>query len=252
MKSIERGLQILEILANSKSSCGVTEIANIMKLDKSIVFRNLNTMKRSGYVEQSKEQKKYTLGLKILELSNRLIQKMEITTIARPMLEKLSHISGETSHLAVLRDGRVIYIDRVESKEILGIHTNVGDHEPLYCTAVGKAILAFLPPKEVQEILKELNLSGFEKFTDDTITSLSELEIELENIRKKGFALDNEELYKGVRCIAAPIKNHENEVIASLGISGPTSRMMKHKIVRLAALTKEIAGEISEGLGNLS
>lgn len=251
IESIKKSFQILEILSNNESPCGVTELANIMKLDKSTVFRILRTMKSKGYIEQLRDTKKYVVGIGILELSNKLIQKMEIVTIAKPMLKKLSQLSGESSHLAVLRRGKVIYIDRTISSEAVSIHTNIGDHEPVHCTGVGKAILAFLPSEEIQNNLNEIKAKSLEKFTDKTITSLSELEKELKKTREVGFAFDDEELYKGVRCLAAPIKNYKNEVIASLGISGPINRITDQKISYLANLVVEMATKVSKRLGSI-
>lgn len=252
IESIKKSFQILEILSNNESPCGVTELANIMNLDKSTVFRILRTMKSKGYVEQPYGTKKYIMGIRILELSNKLIQKMEIAAIAKPMLKELSQSSGESAHLAVLRRGKVIYIDRTIGSEVVGVHTNIGDHEPVHCTGVGKAILAFLPSEEVQNNLKETKAKSLEKFTGKTITSLSKLEKELEKIREAGFALDDEELYEGVRCLAAPIKNYRNEVIASLGISGPINRMTDQRISHLAGSVVEMALKISERLGSVA
>jgi len=252
IESIKKSFQILEILSNNESPCGVTELANIMKLDKSTVFRILRTMKSKGYVEQLRGTKKYIMGIRILELSNKLIQKMEIAAIAKPMLKELSQSSGESVHLAVLRRGKVIYIDRINSSEAVSIHTNIGDHEPVHCTGVGKAILAFLPSEEMQNNLKGIKAKSLEKFTVKTITSISKLEKELEKIRETGFAFDNEELYEGVRCLAAPIKNYKNEVIASLGISGPINRITDQRISHLASLVVEMALKISERLGSVA
>ncbi|MCD4669502.1 MAG: IclR family transcriptional regulator [Actinomycetia bacterium] len=251
IESIKKSFQILEILSNNESPCGVTELANIMKLDKSTVFRILRTMKSKGYVEQLRDTKKYVMGIRILELSNKLMQKMEIAAIAKPMLKKLSQLSGESTHLAVLRRGKVIYIDRINSSEAVSIHTDIGDHEPVHCTGVGKAILAFLPSEEIQNNLKETKAKSLEKFTGKTLTSISELEKELKKIRGTGFAFDDEELYEGVRCLAAPIKNYRNEVIASLGISGPINRITDQRISHLAGLVVEIALKVSERLGSI-
>lgn len=251
-KSLKKSLDILEIIANSKEPCGVTEIANLIGQDKSTVHRILNTFKNEGYVDQIVETKKYILGLKFLELSDKLQKKMDIVKLARKVLEDLSESTGESVHLGVTRGIKVIYIDRVAGKEIVGIHTSIGDSEPLYCTATGKAILAFLSPQKLEDILDQIRKNGFKKFTNNTINSKHDLLIELNKIRAKGIAYDDEELYKGVKCIAVPIINHNNMVVASIGVSGPAVRMNTSRKKELSEKMLEAGKKISKSIGNIT
>lgn len=249
IKSIEKSLKILEVLSQNKRFYGVTEIADILNFDKSVVFKMLKTFENHGYVEQEKNTKKYGLGLKILELSNKLLQRINVIEIARPALMKIREFTGETVHLATLNKEKVIYLDQLKSNEVISVNTQVGNFEPIYCTAAGKSILAFLDINNINYYLDIFSKEGFTKFTKNTITSKDELSKELKRIRKEGFAIDNEELHYGVKCLAVPIKNQKKEVIASLGISGPVARLDDNKILVFSKYLMKEAKEVSRKLG---
>jgi IclR family KDG regulon transcriptional repressor len=251
INSVDRCLTILEILSNN-SSCGITELAEKLGIDKSSVYRLVSTMRGKDYVEQIPGSKRYVLGLKILEIGNRLVDKMELASRVRPLLERLNELSGETSHLAVLRKSSVVYIDRVASSEVVAVQTSIGAHEPVYCAATGKAILAFLSQEARQDVLNAIEREGIEVFTDKTISSIPDLIKELARVRERGYAFDNEERHSGVRCLAAPIMNHEHVVVASIGISGPVSRLSNKRIQDLVGMVKEIAEKASASIGNVA
>jgi len=251
VNSVARCLEILEILSKN-DSCGITELSEIMRLDKSSVHRIVTTMKKKGFVDQIDERKQYVLSLKVLELGNRLLNKMELAVKAKPYLQKLNELSGETSHLAVLMKSRVIYIDRIASNNIVAVNTSIGGNELIYCSATGKAILAFLPDKLLYKTLRSIEEEGFKIFTKRTISSIAELEKELAKVRERNYAFDNEERHVGVRCVAAPIRNHRNEVIASMGISGPTSRVNSKNIKPMAEIVIKLAHEASVAMGSMA
>jgi IclR family KDG regulon transcriptional repressor len=249
INSVDRCLRILEILSNN-DSCGITELGGKLGIDKSSVYRIVSTLRNKDYVEQAPGSKKYVLGLKILELANRMLDKMELASRMRPFLEELNRLSGETSHLAVLRKSSVVYVDRVASREIVAVKTSIGAQEPAYCAATGKAILAFLAPEAMKDTLRTIENEGMEVFTDRTISSIPDLLKELVRVREQGFAFDNEEIHPGVRCIAAPIMNHEGEVVASVGISGPVIRLNNKQIQNLAGVVKAVSEKASASIGN--
>lgn len=251
IKSVNKSLEILEILGDSNLPCGVSEIATKIGADKSSIYRILKTLENKGFVEQVDNNRKYILGLKILSLGALLLKKLNLVPILRPFLDKLAKITGETVHLAVLRGSKVIYIDRIESSEVVTVSSSIGKTEPSYCSATGKAILAFFSLNNLKNTLNELKAEGFTKFTEKTILSTAELEKELEKTRNNGYGFDDEERFYGVRCIAAPIIDHKNEVVASIGISGPISRMIDQKVPLIAANVMDIAKESSDFLKNL-
>ena len=251
IKSIDKALKTLDILSDSKAPCSVSEIARTIRADKSSVYRILQTLKHRGFVEQIENSKEYVLGVKILTLGSKLLKKMRLVPILRPFLQSLVDKTGETGHLAVLRNSSVVYIDRIECGEVLTVGSAVGNTEPIYCSATGKAILSFLEPETVENIIEKIDSEGFIKFTGHTIGSASALREELETVRKNGFAIDNEERYPGVVCIAAPIKDYGDKVVTSIGISGPVSRMNRKKVELLSEIVLGIANGATEHLRNV-
>ncbi|ABY95602.1 MULTISPECIES: IclR family transcriptional regulator [Thermoanaerobacter] len=246
VQSLERALKILEVLGKNPNGLGVTELAREVDLPKSTVYRLLSTLAKWGYVEQEKENEKYKLGLKIIELSSNILNNLELREVARQYLEELMEFANEVVHLCVLRDGEIVYIDKVESHNTIQMYSQIGKRAPVHCTAVGKAILAFLPQEEAISILKT---KGLPRKTPNTITSLEEMLKHLEEIRRLGYAIDNVEHEEGIRCVAAPIFDYTGQVVASVSISGPEYRVTWEKVPGLAVKVKEITKKISQRLG---
>jgi DNA-binding IclR family transcriptional regulator len=237
------------MLGDSKSPCSVSELANKMNVDKSSVYRILATMRKRGFVSQAQDSKKYCLGLQIVSLGAKVLSKMTLVTILKPFLQKLADLTNETSHLAVLRESKIVFIDRIEGSEVVAVRSSVvGDIEPAYSSATGKAILAFLSTDELTNAIMEMQSEKFVRFTDKTISSISQLEDEIAKVRQNGYAFDNEEHYPGVKCLAAPILNHDQCVIASIGISAPASRMTSERIPSLVDKILSVAAQTSRHL----
>ena len=246
INSLDRGLQILEILGNSSNGLGVTSLGEKLEVDKSTAYRLLTTMGARGYVEQDQETKKYNLGLKIIELSSKVLDKIELRKEAKPFMKELMQKSGETVHLATLAQGNVIYIDQEESPSMISINTEVGREAPGHCTAIGKVLWAHLSEEELNQILQKKELT---RFTAHTITSIPELKLHLKKVREKGYAFDDEEFTVGVRCLAVPVWNHKSKVIAAFGISGLAMRINLDRIEKLAKMVKEIRDRLCLRLG---
>ncbi|NLX92167.1 MAG: IclR family transcriptional regulator [Firmicutes bacterium] len=250
VQSLERALNILEVMAREGAPISVTELAEKVNLKISTVHRLLSTLSFRGYVEQDPEDNKYKLGLKLLEIGNSVLNhSSDIRTIARPYLEELVEKCNETANLAILDETDVVYIDQVESKNLIIVRmfAQVGNRGPVHCTASGKALLAFYPEAKIDEIIEKLEMV---KYTNETITDRNHLKKELQRIRQDGYALDWGEREEHVRCIAAPIFNFEGKVIASISISGPSTRIttyyMKNELVDLIMST---AANISQKMG---
>ncbi len=249
VQSVERVLNIMEVMAQEGAPVTVTELAEKVGLKISTVHRLLSTLSHRGYVEQDPEDNKYRLGLKLLEVGNAALYSSDIRTVARPYLEELVERCNETSNLAILDKTDVVYIDQVESKNliIVKMFAQVGNRGPVHCTASGKVLLAFLPDEKLEEILNQMELA---RFTNETITDPQHLKKELKRIREEGYALDWGEREEHVRCIAAPIFNHEGRVAASISVSGPSTRIttyyMKNELVDII---KEVAAKISHKMG---
>lgn len=249
IQSIDRTLQILELFSLEKPEWGVTEISKALNIYKSNVHNVLTTLAERGFVIKDSKTDKYKLGIKFFELGSIVIKNMDLRKIAHPHIEKLSKEFNETVHLGVLDKGRVVSIEREESDKGLCSHIEIGKRTPLHCTAVGKAIMAYLSKDEVYLILKE---KGLEKFTENTITTKKDLENELKKIREQGYVVDNMEHEEGVQCVAGPIRDYTGKVIASMSVSGPAFRINESNIPNIAKKVKEYCDNISKEMGYIN
>jgi len=224
----------------------MTEISERLEIYPSTIHRILDTLKHWGYVEQDPKTQKYRLGLKLLELGMAKLQQMDLVKEATPYLKELVRKCNETVHLGVLEEGEVLYVAKEESSQTIRMISYVGKRAPLHCTALGKLLLAYLPEEERRKILEQKALPPL---TENTITDKRELEKELAKVREQGFALDREENEKDVRCVAAPIRNYQGEVIAALSISSPIFRIDKNTQNDLKEAIVETSKKISKRLG---
>lgn len=246
IQSAERIFAVLELLAE-KGEMGLLELSEELSLNKSTVHRMLSSLIFMGYARQKEDTQKYVLTYKLVTLSGKLLERANILPIAKPYLEMLSSVSGETVHL-VQRDGNdILYIDKVEATSgTIRMVSHVGMTHPMYCSGVGKAIMATMPEEEVQKIWNE---SIIEKKTEHTITDFKKFKQVLDEVREKGYALDDEENELGVRCIAACIYDYHNEVRYAFSISGPVSRMTPEHIKFLSEIVRKVQKELSAELG---
>ena len=245
VKSVRRAIKILEAFESDRGM-SVTKISKILNLPKSSVHEILSTLVTEGILEKDFDSSTYHLGIKLFELGNRARSNLEIRKVATPHLKELNARFDETVHLTVLDNQEVLYIECFESTKRLRTYSVIGVRAPLYCTAVGKAILAFLPLDEIDEIIK---VKGLEKFTENTITDRNVLLQELEKIVLAGYAVDNMEHEDGVRCVGAPIRNYSGKVFASISVSGPSQRVTLENIPEIAELVIATASDISRKLG---
>jgi len=246
IKVLNKTLSILEILLQQGSAMNMTEISERLEIYPSTIHRILDTLKHWGYVEQDPKTQKYRLGLKLLELGMAKLQQMDLVKEATPYLKELVRKCNETVHLGVLEEGEVLYVAKEESSQTIRMISYVGKRAPLHCTALGKLLLAYLPEEERRKILEQKALPPL---TENTITDKRELEKELAKVREQGFALDREENEKDVRCVAAPIRNYQGEVIAALSISSPIFRIDVNAQNNLKEALIETSKKISKRLG---
>ncbi|MES1038798.1 IclR family transcriptional regulator [Peribacillus simplex] len=246
VKSVSRALDIITIVSLKKGGLGVTEISKQIDINKSSVYRILSTLVQYGYIEQDSETERYKLGYKFLEVSSKLLESIDLRSEARQYLQELENTTNEVIHLVVYDQGEVVYIEKLEGNETLRMHSKVGKRAPMHCTSVGKAILAYLPPNVVLNILEQ---KGMPMHTDKTITNKDDFLQELNQVRIKGYALDLEENEYGITCIAVPIFDHSGKVIAAVSISGPTMRMTDQRIDLLQLQMIQIGKKISTRLG---
>ncbi|KXS48448.1 IclR family transcriptional regulator [Halanaerobium congolense] len=246
IKSLDRALNILEVIVESENGMGVTEISRELDVHKSTVYRLLDTLKYRGYLEKNKDNHKYLAGIKLFELSSKVINEIDSRMRVRPYLEELMEKTKETVHLGILDDGEIIYLDKVESTATIRMYSQVGKRAPVHSTSLGKTILAQLSESEVCKILEE---KGMVAKTKNTITDVDKFLEHLKEVKKQGYAVDNEEQEKDIRCIAGPIFNHRGEVVAAFSISAPISRMNQKRMGKLAELVVQYSEKMSRSLG---
>ncbi|GHT77086.1 IclR family transcriptional regulator [Spirochaetia bacterium] len=213
---------------------GVTDIAERMGLNKSTVYGLVNTLVSREYLEQNPETKRYRLGIKLFEMGSLVQRRMDVRVEAKPFCTMLSEKYESTVHLAASYDYEIVYIDKVDSPDAMVQYSRIGHRAPMHCTGVGKAILANISAEEREVFFQRMPLQSF---TANTITSRVKLEQELLRIQKSGYAVDNEEIQLGLRCVAAPIFNHQRYPAAAISVS-------KHLNTLTAKLQKLIARDI--------
>lgn len=245
LKSLRKAIRVLECFSLQEPRLPLSEIARRADLPLSTVHRILATFRAAGIVEQDGERNQYRLGLKLFELGSMVLANMELHREALPFIEELSRESGETVHLGVFDGSQVVSIEKMDSPHGLASQVTIGKGAPAYCTAVGKALLAFQPETTVDHLCR----LGLTRYTPQTITDPAKLRKELERIRALGYAVDDREHQPDVRCVAAPIRDHTSNVIASMSVSGPATRIPKERVPLLAVRVKEVATKLSARLG---
>ena len=245
VQSVERIFQLIEQLAAHPTGVSLQKLAGETGLAKSTVHRLLASLVGLGYVAQNDENGHYRLTLKMFELSSGIVNSMEIMDVAKAHLERLSQRTGEAVHL-VIRDARdIVYIYKTESGP-MRMSSRVGLRSPLYCTGVGKAILATLPPEEVEDVW---NHSSLKKLTSRTVVDLTEMQDQLAEVRANGYAIDDEENEMGVRCVAVAIPGPDGRAESAFSISGLAPYMTPERIRRVAALALDTRTDILADLG---
>lgn len=241
-----RSLDILEYLGEQRRAFGLPELSRALGIPKATLFRYLVTLEGRGYVRRAGDGDRFSLGLKILELSNHLLHAMTLHEVALPHMRQLQRRFRETVNLAVLEGCEIVYVEILESPQTFKMSSHVGGREIPHATSLGKAILAFLPLDEVERIVSQ---TGFPSRTSKTVCSLSQLQAELENVRHRGYAVDNEENEEGARCVGTPIFDHRGNIAAAISVSGPALRSSAEQIEEMGTALLEVASQISQRIG---
>ncbi len=243
--SVIKAFKLLDVYLNNKQEWGVRELAKKTGYNKTTTYRLLSTLESLDVVQKN-DNDKYILGLKLFELGNLVSIHKSLRNYSRIPLENIAKEIKETVHLGVLRNDQVLYLNKAESPLGLKVSTQIGSYQEAYCTALGKVLLAFSSANQISNYLKNVKLKAL---TSNTITNSEDLLIELEQVKKKEYALDMEELELGLICIAIPVFNKNKEVIASISVSGPSSRFKSENIASYLSIIKKGAFEIE---GHLS
>lgn len=246
-QSIERAIDILFCFSREKPRLTINEIADHTGLARSTCYRLIGTLKKKGLVDLDKEPNRYCLGMALLRFHDIITDSLDLVRIARPYLEHLTEISGETAQLIQRNNNVAICVEKTDSPAALMVRPDKGTIIGLHSGASGKAILAFLPEREQKRVLAQ---TGLEKLGPRTITDQALLDQKLIQIRKQGYAVSHEEIYPGVAALAVPIFDAGNHVVASVCVAGPKERFTDEKINALVDPVAASARSISAELGN--
>lgn len=244
---VVHALDLLEQFGRNSEELSAKGISHVLKLSKQSTFRLLTTLESRGYVEKNFATDRHRLGLKTFELRQNYLRQSGILTRTHTFLENLLTATGETTYLVFLDKTHIVYVAAKESSQPVHVVSRCGTRLPAYCTASGKAILAYLPEAELNHLLPEGTLQSF---TAQTHTSMTTLKKELMQVTRQGYAVDNEEYDREVSCVAAPVFGLTGRAVGALSISGPTFRMSCNRIENeLAPLILQSCAELSKHLG---
>lgn len=246
-KSTARTIDIIKLLAESSTPLTLTEISNTLGIPKTSTFDIVATLMDRNVLEyENRSFKTIQLGLGLFEMTLFALGKKDLHQVARPYLDQIREKTGETVYLAAENNGEVVYLEKAEGSAAIRYSADLGTRLPLYCTGLGKAILAAYPDEKVREIVAGIRM---QPFTPQTITNLIDLQEELAATRLRGFAVDNQEVTEGIFCVAAPIYGAEGAPVAAISIASGSSMQQEGKMTRLGTLVAEKALVISRKMG---
>lgn len=243
-KTFLKGLVLLETLARSEQACGVTELANELKLTKSNVHRLLQGLVHQGFARNVADSGRYELTMKLWELGSHVFGRLDVRQIADPFMKELATKTSETVHLSALDGVDVLYLAKIDSPQPVRAYTTVGGRAPAQCVATGKAQLAWADAITIVAAKETLK-----PHTTRSITSPEQLDVELERIRVQGFAINVGEWREQVCGVAAPIRDGSGRIIAALGVSGPADRLKPRVMHNLASTITQACEHVSSLLG---
>jgi IclR family KDG regulon transcriptional repressor len=242
---ISKVFRILEAIEAAPSGLGLKSICDVTRLNKSTAHRFLKHLEREGYLIRA-DGGKYLIGPKLSQMGARADHRATLQAVSRPILSELWKSTRETVNLATLDQGNVLYIEVLESPHEFRLSSRVGSRRSLHATALGKALAAFLDEKHRERILSGLT---FQALTPNTIMNLVQFRQELEKVRRQGYAVDDEEVTLGARCVSAPILGSDGESVAAISVSGPVTRVGREQVGALSAAVVAAAKAISTAMG---
>ncbi len=244
--TLAKCLMVLEVLGRAGRPLTYTDILDRSGLPKSTAYRLISILANERLVHFDPDHRTYRIGYRLLELAAQGLTSFDLRQIAAPELRGVGEATQESVLLAVRDGDEIVYIDRVESTRSVRLATSLGNRAPLYCTGLGKAILAFLPEAERRALYETMN---FHSFTKNTITSVDALERELARVRERGFAIDDTEHQPDIRCVAAPIRGPNDAVAGAISISAPSSRADWKNLETWTPLIRNAVSRISREIG---
>ena len=245
LSSVAAAIRLLKSFSDGEEEIGVTRLAERLGVAKSTAHRLASTLVAEGMLERNAGTEKYRLGVGLFGLGALVRQRMNVSSEARPHLFGLRDATGETVHLAILDHADILYVYDLESPQAIRMRANLGERKPALCTAEGRALLAFQPSDEVERVLAQ----GLSPRTPRTIVDEGALRAMLAEVRRLGFAREDEQSELGMRSIAAPIRDDSGRAVAAVGMAGPLHRLSNDVLAKFAPLVAETAHVISQRLG---
>jgi len=248
IQSLDRGLVLLETVANARSPVSLSELMPVLGIDRSSVFRLANTLVLRGFLVQTPDSKRYMLGSSIWRLASLFRFENVLLQVARPHVDALAADAGETTHVAVRQGAKAVLIERQLTANVLGVTgAGQGTAVSLHSTGVGKALIADFDREGLLQLFGGEKLPRFAKRTITTVAGLAEA---CERTRACGYAVDDEEEHEGVRCIGAPIRDASGQIVAAVGISAPIARLPREAVKKMGARVAAAARAIGRELGH--
>lgn len=248
VQTLEKALEIVELLSknSSRHPMGITEISRSLDMGKSTVHRILDTLLAYKYIEKCPRTHGYRLGWRMFEIGNMVPIQHDLYNFDYEILQELCDEFCETVNFGVRDEKDIVIVSKVDPEIRLRVNRQIGTREPSHASSLGKVLISELSEEELDNLFPEEEL---EQYTPNTIKTLEELKAELKKIRKQGFAIDNEELFPGLICIAMPVRDYNNKIVAAVSLSGPSFRMNFNKLTSIQAKLKQACKELSDYMG---
>ncbi len=249
VSAVERTILILETLS-SHPEINLEDFAKECDLPKATLYRFLQTLITLGYVRRD-ENDRYSLTLRMFSIGSASLEHTDLLSVSRPVAQKLSDFTGETVHIGMLEKTRAVYVLKIESAHTIRMFSRVGKHIPLHCTAIGKILISEMDKNLRHELYNQIHgkAGKFDKYTEHTLITDSELDKELDNVKLFGYGRDKEEHEEGITCIGAPIRDVSGKIIAAMSVSFPCFRFPQEKAEEIISAIKNAALEISGAMG---
>ena len=244
-QTVEKALQLLSAVAEQPEPASLVALSRAANLDKTTTHRLATSLTRFGLLRFDPVERSYSLGMRLVELGQRAIGQLSLPKLARPYLERVGELSGEVANLGIHDDGQIVFIDQVQSPQPVVIRARVGTRVPAHCTSSGKVLLALGRREWLESTLE----AGLVAYTPNTIVEADELLEHLARVQRLGYAIDDEEHRIGIRCVAAPIRDHTGSAVASISVAGPAFRLSRERIGELVGPLQQACAELSGRLG---
>lgn len=248
VQALDRGLALLNIIAQS-DGLSLTSIAQRAGMAASTAHRILSTLKAAGFIQCDDARGGYLIGVKAFKIGSAFLRNRKLVDVGRSTMRELMLASGETTNMGIENEGYVVFVAQLESHHSIRAFHRPGARGALHASSLGKAILASLDEKSMTQILHRV---GLERFTERTIVDPRTLISELALVRKRGWAIDDQERAEGMRCVGAPVFSEHAEVVGALSVSGPTVRMTEERLGELGPLVRRAAAELTERIGGIT